>query len=152
MNIEGSHKIEAPQDRVFAALVDPAVLEKSIPGCQQMEKTGENQYQAKLTVGVGPVKGIFTATVSLEDITAPTHYTLVVEGKGQPGFVKGSGALDLTPDGDGTSIHYSGEVHVGGVLASVGQRMIVAAANMLAGKFFASLETEAKTYSTAAQA
>jgi len=144
MNIEGTHKISAPQDRVFAALIDPAVLQKCIPGCEQLEKTGENQYRAKLTVGVGPVKGVFSANVSLEEITAPSHYKLVVEGKGQPGFVKGTGALDLSPEGEGTSIHYSGEVRVGGLLATVGQRLVEASSNMLAGKFFASLENEVR--------
>jgi uncharacterized protein len=146
MNIEGTHKVDAPQDRVFAALVDPAVLQRCIPGCEQMEKTGDNQYQARLTVGVGPVKGVFTATVSLEEITAPRHYKLIVEGKGQPGFVKGTGSLDLDAEGESTSIHYTGEVHLGGLLASVGQRMIQATSNMLAGRFFSSLAEEAKAY------
>jgi uncharacterized protein len=149
MNIEGTHKIGAPQDRVFAALIDPAILQKCIPGCEQMEKTGENQYHAKLTVGVGPVKGVFSANVSLEDITAPTHYKLVVEGKGQPGFVKGTGTLDLTSDGEGTSIRYTGDVRVGGLLASVGQRLIQATSDMLAGRFFSCLESEARAYSQA---
>ena len=62
MKIEGTQKIDAPRDRIFAALVDPAILQKCIPGCEQMEKTGDNQYKAKLTAGVGPVKGVFTAT------------------------------------------------------------------------------------------
>ena len=149
MNIEGTHKIDAPQERVFAALVDPAVLARCIPGCEQMEKTGENQYQTRMTVGIGPVKGVFTATVSLEEITAPAHYKLVVEGKGQPGFVKGTGALDLTADGAATSIRYAGEVHVGGLLASVGQRMIQATSSLLAGRFFGCLENEAKDYQKA---
>jgi len=149
MNIEGTHKVDAPQDRVFAALVDPAVLQRCIPGCEQMEKTGENQYHAKLTVGVGPVKGVFTATVALEDITAPSHYKLVVDGKGQSGFVKGTGTLDLAPDGEGTSIHFTGDVRVGGLLASVGQRLIHAASDMLTGRFFTCLESEAKAYSKA---
>ncbi len=109
-----------------------------------MEKTGDNQYSAKLTAGVGPVKGVFTATVSLQDIVAPEHYKLVVEGKGQPGFVKGSGELNLTDVGSSTEIQYTGEVNVGGLIASVGQRMIQATANMLAGRFFKSLETEMK--------
>jgi uncharacterized protein len=142
MKIEGSHKIDAPRDRIFAALVDPSVLQKCIPGCEQMEKTGENQYKARLTAGVGPVKGVFTATVALEDIVAPEHYKLVVEGKGQPGFVKGSGELSLK-DADGTTeIQYTGDVNIGGLIASVGQRMIQATANMLAGRFFKSLESE----------
>jgi uncharacterized protein len=145
MKIEGSQKIDAPRDRIFAALVDPAILQKCIPGCEQMEKTGENQYKARLTAGVGPVKGVFTATVSLQDIVATEHYKLVVEGKGQPGFVKGSGELNLKDDGGATEIQYTGEVNVGGLIASVGQRMIQATANMLAARFFKSLEAETAT-------
>lgn len=142
MKIEGTQKIDAPRERIFAALVDPAILQKCIPGCEQMEKTGENQYSAKLTAGVGPVKGVFTAAISLQDIVAPEHYKLVVEGKGQPGFVKGSGELNLKDDGNATDIQYTGDVNVGGLIASVGQRMIQATANMLAGRFFKSLEAE----------
>jgi carbon monoxide dehydrogenase subunit G len=142
MKIEGIHKIDAPRERIFAALVDPAVLQKCIPGCEQMEKTGENQYSAKLTAGVGPVKGVFTATVSLQGIVAPEHYKLVVEGKGQPGFVKGSGELNLKDVGAATEIQYTGDVNVGGLIASVGQRMIQATANLLASRFFKALEAE----------
>jgi uncharacterized protein len=144
MKIEGTQKIEAPRERIFAALVDPAVLQRCIPGCEQMEKAGPDQYNARLTAGVGPVKGVFTATVSLQDIIPPEHYKLVVEGKGQPGFVKGSGDLTLKDSGDATEIQYTGDVNVGGLIASVGQRMIQATANMLVGRFFKALESEVK--------
>jgi len=142
MKIEGKHRIEASPEKVFAALTDPAVLQRCIPGCEQMQKSGDNQYSAKLTAGVGPIKGVFRATVSLQDITPPRHYKLIVEGKGQPGFLKGTGELNLTAEGQGTVIDYAGDVNVGGVLASVGQRMIQGAANMLSSKFFSTLETE----------
>jgi hypothetical protein len=142
LKIEGTQKISAPRERVFDALTDPAVLQKCIPGCEQMEKTGENQYSAKLSAGVGPVKGVFTATVTLADLRRPEHYRLVVEGKGQPGFVKGAGELEFFDDGGATSLRYSGDINVGGLLASVGQRMIQGAANLMAGKFFAALESE----------
>lgn len=142
MKIEGTQKISAPRERVFDALIDPAVLQKCIPGCEQMEKTGENQYRAKLSAGVGPVKGVFTATVSLEDLRRPENYRLVMEGKGQPGFVKGSGELQFAEEGEATSVRYSGDISVGGLLASVGQRMVQSAANMMAGKFFAALQSE----------
>ena len=144
MKIQGTQKFDAPRDRMFAALIDPAVLQKCIPGCEQMEKTGDNQYSAKLTAGVGPVKGVFTATVSLQDIVAPEHYKLIVEGKGQPGFVKGSGELNLSAADSGTELQYTGDINVGGLIASVGQRMIQSTATMLAGRFFKSLESEIK--------
>jgi carbon monoxide dehydrogenase subunit G len=144
MKLEGTHKIAASRERVFQALTDPAILQKCIPGCQEMEKTGEDQYKAKLSAGVGPVKGVFAATIALKDITAPSHFTLVVEGKGQPGFVKGSGSLNLTEEGDATNVQYSGDVNIGGMIATVGQRMIQATANLLAERFFKALEAETR--------
>jgi uncharacterized protein len=149
LKIEGTHRISAPRDRVFAALTDPKVLQKCIPGCEAMERIAENEYSAKLSAGVGPIKGVFTATVALREITAPEHYKLVVEGKGQPGFVKGTGELNLSEDGADTSIQFTGDVNVGGLLASVGQRMIQGAAGMMAGRFFSCLEDEVKTYEKA---
>src|ERR1051326_7102351 len=142
MKIDGTHKIDIPRDRVFAALTDPAALQKGTPAGQQMEKPGENQYTANLTAGVGPIKGVFTATVALEQITPPEHFKLVVEGKGQPGFVKGTGELNLKDADGGTEIQYTGEVNVGGLIASVAQRMIKATANVLAARFFKFLEVE----------
>jgi hypothetical protein len=134
--------MSAPRDRVFQALTDPVILQKCIPGCQELEKTGKNQYKATLSAGVGPIKGVFAATITLKDITPPSHFTLVVEGKGQPGFVKGSGTLNLTEEDGSTIIEYSGDINIGGMIASVGQRMIQATANLLAGRFFKTLETE----------
>jgi len=144
MKIEGFYQISASPERVFQALTDPAVLQKCIPGCQELEKTGENRYSAKLSAGVGSIKSVFTATIAMEDLVPPTHYKLVVEGKGQPGFLKGSGDLDLQQKNNGTELRYTGEVNIGGMLASVGQRMIQATANMMAGKFFKALEEETK--------
>jgi len=142
MTLQGTQKIAAPRDRIFEALTNPAVLQKCIPGCQELEKTGEDQYKAKLAAGVGPVKGVFAATISLKDITVPSQFTLVVEGKGQPGFVKGSGTLNLSEEDDSTTVEYSGDVNIGGMIASVGQRMIQATAKLLAGRFFKTLESE----------
>ncbi|HZS27293.1 MAG TPA: carbon monoxide dehydrogenase subunit G [Candidatus Angelobacter sp.] len=145
MKIEGTHTIEAPRERIFAALIDPAVLQRCIPGCEQMEKSGDNRYNAKLTAGIGPVKGVFTATVSLSELEPPEHYKLLVEGKGQPGFVNGTGDLNLKDSDNATEIQYTGEVNVGGLIASVGQRMIQSTAKLLAGRFFKALESEVKT-------
>src|SRR5438046_5755661 len=142
MTLQGTQKISARRDRVFQALIDPAVLQECIPGCQEFEKAGEDQYKATLSAGVGPVKGVFAATISLKDIMVPSQFTLVVEGKGQPGFVKGSGTLNLSEEDDSTTIEYSGEVNIGGMIAGVGQRMIQATAKLLAGRFFKTLESE----------
>ena len=142
MKIHGTHQINGARERVFAALVDPQVLQRCIPGCESLEKTAESTYLATMKAGVGAVKGTFKGSVRLEEIQAPSHYRMIVEGKGGPGFVKGTGEFDLAETDGTTAIAYSGDMQVGGVIASVGQRMIEAAAKMLAAKFFSELEKQ----------
>src|SRR5215470_11974765 len=95
MKIEGTQELQAKRERVFQALTDPEVLQRCIPGCERLEKTGENTFSTVLRAGVGAIKGVFTGNVRLEDVRLPSHYRIVVDGKGQPGFLKGSGDLDL---------------------------------------------------------
>src|SRR5207253_4082985 len=110
-----------------------------------LEKTADNSYAATIRAGVGTIKGLFNGNVRLEDMRPPEHYRIVVDGKGTQGFMKGSGDLDLQSQNGGTVIKYTGEVQVGGTIASVGQRMIQGTAKMMAAQFFTALEAEAKT-------
>lgn len=142
MKIEGTHDVHASRDLVYSALVDPEILQRCIPGCESLEKTADNTYVATMKAGIGPVKGTFKGNVRLEDMQPPAHYRMIVDGKGAPGFVKGSGEFDLAERDGGTAIAYTGEMQVGGVIAGVGQRMIEAAAKMLASQFFKALETQ----------
>jgi len=144
MKIEGTYQIHVPRDRIFAALINPQILQRCIPGCQSLDKTADNTYVATMKAGVGPVKGIFKGNVRLEDMQPPSHYVMIVDGKGGPGFVKGAGEFDLQEVLGGTAIAYKGELQVGGVIAGVGQRMIEAAAKMLAAQFFSKLDAEIK--------
>src|SRR6185369_6539402 len=113
MKIEGKHQIDAPRTRVYEALINPEVLQRTIPGCERLERTGEDTYAATIRAGVGAIKGVFNGTVKLEDLRAPEHFRMVVEGKGSPGFLKGSGDLDLEDAGEGTTVNYTGDVQVG---------------------------------------
>ncbi len=90
------------------------------------------------------VKGTFKGNVKLEEMRPPEHYRLVVDGKGAPGFVKGTGDFDLEEKDGATLIRYAGEMQVGGTIAGIGQRMIQGAAKMMAARFFVALEAEAK--------
>ncbi|HET9837829.1 MAG TPA: carbon monoxide dehydrogenase subunit G [Candidatus Angelobacter sp.] len=152
MKIDGTHKIDAPREQIFDLLTNPLLLQKCIPGCEKMDNTAENQYAARLSVGVGPIKGVFNATVNLTELRRPDHYALTMEGKGQAGFVKGSGVLDFADDGGATMVHFTGDVNVGGLIASVGQRMIQSVGKMMAERFFVALENEAKAQQKASQA
>ena len=145
MKLEGSHQLEATRERVYQSLVNPEVLQRCIPGCEKLERTGENTFAATIKTGVGSIKGVFNGTARLEDLREPEHLRIVVEGKGAPGFLKGSGDLDLQQEGNLTKVNYTADVQVGGTIASVGQRMIQGTARMMATQFFTCLGVEAKT-------
>jgi carbon monoxide dehydrogenase subunit G len=145
MKIEGKHEIDAPRTRVFEALINPEVLQRIIPGCERLEKTGVNTFAATIRTGVGSIKGVFNGSVTLEDLRFPEHFRMIVEGKGAPGFLKGSGDLNLEAAGERTVISYTGDVQVGGTIASVGQRMIQGTVKMMSTQFFTALEAEAQT-------
>jgi len=145
MKIEGMHELKAPRSAAYSAMIDPAVLVRTIPGCEKLEQTGDNTYAVSLRAGVGSIKGLFIGFVRLEEMRAPEHYRIIVDGRGQPGFLKGSGTIDLVERDGITEIKYSGDVQVGGTIAGVGQRMIEGAAKMLASQFFTAIESEARS-------
>ena len=143
MKIDGTHEINAPRERVYALLTDPEVLRRCIPGCESLEKTDADTYAATMKAGVGMIKGTFKGNVKLEEMRQPVHYRIVVDAKGGPGFVKGTGDFDFDEKDGATLIKYAGEMQVGGTMAGIGQRMIQGAAKMMASRFFTALEAEA---------
>src|SRR5712691_3849865 len=124
MKIDGTQEIKAPRERVYALITDPEVLRRCIPGCESLEKTDENTYAAIMKAGVGMIKGTFKGNVKLEEMRSPENYRIVVDAKGGPGFVKGTGDFDLEDKDGATLIRYAGEMQVGGTIAGIGQRMI----------------------------
>src|SRR5882757_3836555 len=107
MKIEGTAQVGAPRVKVYQCLTDPDVLQRCIPGCELLELTGENTYSATIRAGVGSIKGVFSGNVRLEDMRPPEHYRSVVDGKGGPGFLKGSGDFELEALGEATVIKYT---------------------------------------------
>ncbi len=136
MNIQGSYSIKATPPRVYEALTDPVMLQQTIPGCEKLEKTGEDEYNAHLKIGIASVKGSYVGKVRLSDKQPPHKFTLHMEGKGAPGFVKGSTQVELTEKGQTTDLRYTANLQVGGLIAAVGSRVIEAAGKKLADEFF----------------
>jgi uncharacterized protein len=136
MKVHGSYKLSATPDRAYAILQDPEVLARCMPGCDELVRIGEDEYRMKMKMALASISGLFDGTVRIADSDPPSSFRLVVEGKGKIGFLRGDGLLRLTPDGDGTEVGYDGEVHVGGTIAAVGQRLLDTTARMMIKKFF----------------
>jgi uncharacterized protein len=142
MEISGSFTFDAPPDRVWTLLMDPAVLSSCIPGCDRFEPDGADRYNVTLTVGMAAITGTYNGTVVLTDMVPTTSYGLVVEGQGRPGFVKGTSAITLRGDGATTIVNVSATVQAGGPIARVGQRLIGSVAKMMMDRFFECLKAK----------
>jgi len=142
MEISGSYTFNASADRVWALLMDPAVLSTCIPGCDRFEPDGADRYAVTLTVGLAAITGTYNGTVVLTDLVPNTSYGLVVEGQGRPGFVKGTSAITLRGEGATTAVDVTANVQTGGAIARLGQRLIGGVAKMMMDKFFSCLQAK----------
>lgn len=143
MKIKGSHALAEPRGVVWEAILDPEVLSRTLPGCEDMAPVGDNRFRGKLKMKVGPVQGVFEGGVELLDLDPPNGYNLKMDGKGAPGFVNGSGSLRLEDKDDGgTLLHYEIDARVGGRIAAVGQRLLDSSAKVLTRQGLQGLERQ----------
>jgi carbon monoxide dehydrogenase subunit G len=130
MKLAGDYRFNAPVSEVWKALLDPVVLAAVMPGCEKLELV-DDAYVGDLDVKVGPVQGKFHGKVTLADVVEEQGYTMTVDGRGAPGFVKAKAAVKLTPEGAETVMEYDADAQVGGRIASVGQRLIDSSARAI---------------------
>lgn len=137
MDMTGERRIAAPRARVWDALNNPAVLKASIPGCESLEKIGDNELKATAAVKIGPISARFTGKVQLLDLDPPSSYRIEGEGQGGvAGFAKGGAVVRLADDGADTLLSYDVKAQVGGKIAQLGARLIDATAKQMADAFF----------------
>ena len=144
MKISGSHSLPFPVEKTYSLMQDPVVLAGAIPGCESLDKIGDDEYRMKMKMAMASFSGAFEGKVRITEQNPPQSFRLVVEGSGKLGFVKGDGLLNLKANGEETEISYEGDAQVGGTLAAVGQRLIDGTSKMMIKKFFEKLAEQAK--------
>jgi len=141
MKVSGTATLHAGRDEVWRTLNDPAVLVRTIPGCQRLEETGPDAYRMTVTAGVASIKGTYTGDVRLTDQHAPDSFVLSARGAGGPGTVSAEVLVGLTESGPAeTTLTYDADAVVGGVIGGVGQRMLSGVAKKTAGEFFGAVD------------
>ncbi|MBI4190321.1 MAG: carbon monoxide dehydrogenase subunit G [Betaproteobacteria bacterium] len=137
MEMSGEQTILRPQAVTWSSITDPRVLKACIPGCESMDKVGDNEYELVMGAKVGPVSAKFKGKITLADVDAPHAYTLIFEGQGGvAGFAKGQANVRLLPDGETTRLQYTAKAMIGGKLAQVGSRLVDGVARKMAESFF----------------
>ncbi|MBS0243471.1 MAG: carbon monoxide dehydrogenase subunit G [Proteobacteria bacterium] len=145
MDLTGQYRIAAPRDVVWAALNDPEVLKRCIPGCQELEQKSPTDLAAKVRLKIGPISATFAGEVTLTNLNAPAGYTITGQGSGgAAGFAKGGADVSLTEAEGGaeTDLAYTAKADVGGKLAALGGRLIQATSKKLADDFFSAFVAE----------
>ncbi len=139
MEMSGEQRIPLPQQQVWEALNDPAILKACIPGCDSIDRVSDHEYKVAMTAAIGPVKAKFSGKLLLADMNPPHSYSLAFEGSGgAAGFGKGSAQISLAPGDDGgTLLTYKATASVGGKLAQIGSRLIDGVAKKMSDDFFA---------------
>lgn len=131
MKLAGSYSFEASRSTVWAALFDPEVLARTLPGCEKLEREGDT-FRGEINVKMGPVQGKFQGKVDISDVKELESYTMVVDGRGPAGFVKANAKLGVVAEGPTTTrLDYDSDVQVGGKIASVGQRLLDASSRAI---------------------
>ncbi len=143
MRIEGNAALSAPREAIFAALEDPQTLQKSLPGCKEL-RPQDDGYFARFVVGVAAVRGEYEGGIQVRRAEAPQYYDFDLQMEGPSGFLEAKVTTELTPQGDGTKMHYSADAEMGGMLASMGQRVAGGVATMLVRQFCEALDREAR--------
>jgi carbon monoxide dehydrogenase subunit G len=152
VNLDGSALLHADPERVWSVITDPAVLARTIPGCESLERTGDDEYKMIVSVGVGAIRGTYGGEVRLTDQRRPKSYVMHASGAGAAGNARATVTIDLQPGDGGTTLTYSADAVVGGPVAGVGQRMMTGVAKRMAGQFFSAIDAELTGAAAAAPA
>ena len=138
MELKGEREIPADQETTWKALNDPETLKACVPGCESMDQTAENEYEAAMKFKIGPVNARFKGKLNLENVQPMDSYTIRFEGQGGvAGFGKGTADVSLEPiDGQRTMLRYAANAQVGGKIAQIGSRLVSSAAAKVADDFF----------------
>jgi uncharacterized protein len=139
LKVAGSYTLPVARERAYELLQDPEILARCMPGTERLARTGPDEYEMKMKMVISAVQGLFAGKIRIADQKPPEQFRLIVEGSGKVGFMRGDGLLTLVPANSGTEVHYEGEVHVGGVIAGVGQRLLDTTAKIVIRKFFEKL-------------
>jgi uncharacterized protein len=142
MKLAGQYLLPALPMKVWELLTDPQRLAKLLPGCERLDPDGPDRFKAAVKFGIAAISGKYAGTLELSDKKPPKSMRMKISGKGIPGFVDGVGQIELEEKDGHTELRYTGEAQVGGMIASVGQRMIEGASRKIMDQFFAAVAEE----------
>ncbi|MFK7846580.1 MAG: carbon monoxide dehydrogenase subunit G [Rhodothermales bacterium] len=142
MDLKGDQQLSGTPEQVYALLQDPEVLASIMPGCKELKRIAEDEYEGTIKARLGPISSQYKARFKISEKNPPHSYNLTIDGQGPGGFVNGNTRIELTSNDLGTVLNYTGKATIGGKIASVGQRLVESGAKIIIGQGFKALKKE----------
>ena len=139
MKFEQSFVIEAPRDVVWKYFEEEAtVVGMCIPGAESVEPLGNDKYRVIVTQKVGSIGATFDlkAEIREKEPNNKIHFSAIGRSvKGARGDLRAKATVDLSEHADGTQVELLADVALGGMLGSLGHKVIVQKAEEVTRQF-----------------
>src|SRR5438132_4904511 len=149
MRFEGTLDIAAPRDRVWAFLTDPKQVTTCAPDVQSLDVTDPTHFKVVVKAGVGPIKGTFNMSVEFIDLRAPEHAEVLARGQAPGSAVEMRNTMDLVAAGERTTLRWTSDVTVNGMIAQVGARLMQGAADKITQQVFSCIQVKIESPASA---
>ncbi len=145
MDITGSQKIKAPRPQVFSALLNPDVLQESVPGCESaklVDTPNGQQLKLKISPNIPGLKGPYVVFMQTGEVIAPSRVVLIAEPKSSMGSVKAICAVDLAEEAGATNLSYNAHAEIEGKIAATPEIILKGAVKVALDQFFKNFEKQ----------
>ena len=150
MRITGSYTLDAPREQIWPLLFDPASLLQAIPGGEQIEAVGPDEYRGRVNLRLAAVGGQYDTSIKILEQIRPSHCRMSGDASGAGGSVKGEVVFDLQEAAPGTLVTYEGDAEIAGPLAGMNSRFVEGVAQTLVRQALGQLNAQLQS-ATAAQ-
>ncbi|WP_052889659.1 MULTISPECIES: CoxG family protein [Thermogemmatispora] len=140
MKFNGTYKFHAPSQRVFEAILNPAVLKQCIPGCEAVEYADENHLKVTLSLPIPGLKGTYTALLNIVQRQAPNLLVLQLQRQGRGGSIDATAQITLADEPDGALLSYDANAEMSGPIAVANNPVGQGVAKNSLSTFFKNLE------------
>src|SRR5713226_5675567 len=117
MKFNGSHKFNANSWQVFNAILNPAVLQSCIPGCNSVEYLDPTRLRANITTPLPGLKGPYGAVIRIAQRQDPNILVLELHRKGTGGSINATSQINITDGPDGALLTYNTTADLEGPIA-----------------------------------
>ncbi len=149
MEVSGSHKVRAPRQQVFQALLNPEVLKNSIPGCESAEfvisPKGTRELKLTVSPNIPGLKGPYTVFVETGEVIAPSRVTLIASPSSSMGSITATCVTDLLDDAAGTQLNYKANAVIEGKIAAIPDMILKSGVKSALDQFFKNFEKQVST-------